>query len=143
MNALDDYLELIVEPTYEEYKRNSTSVRHAYLACSVIYHTVDRAARPNKVTGLSDKWAEESLVFMLVREVALHFKHGQRHWVRKAKKEHPDALLITHPLGLEGGLGGLELHGLYFQVRDALFFIRKKASLAAPKAQAPLSPQLP
>jgi hypothetical protein len=79
----------------------------------------------------------ESQAFMLIEEVAQHFKHGRRRWVKKAKEENPDALLITHPSGLEGDLKGLETHALYFQVRDAIMFLREKAKLVAAKAQAP------
>ena len=136
MNDLNEYMELIVEPTFEEYKRNSASVRHAYLACLVVYHAVDRAAYPDEATPLAELWASESLAFMLIAEVALHFKHGTRRWVKKAKEENPDALLITHPLGLQGDLKGLETRNLFFQVRDAITFLRAKA-------QAPSSPLLP
>jgi hypothetical protein len=137
VNHLGQYVELIVEPTFEEYKRNSTSARHAYLACLVAYHAVDRAAYPDEASPLAAQWRSESLAFMLVEEVAQHFKHGQRRWARKAKEQKPDALLITHPLGLEGDLEGLETHALYFQVRDAITFLRGKAKLVGEKAQAP------
>ncbi len=70
---------------------------------------------------------------MLIEEVAQHFKHGQRRWVRKAKEKNPDALLITHPLGLEGDLEGLETRELFFLVRDAIKFLREKAKLVAEK----------
>ena len=128
---------------FQDFKRNSGSVRHAYLACLVAYHAVDRAAYPNEPTPLAEKWASESLAFMLIAEVALHFKHGTRRWVKKAKNENPDALLITHPLGLEGGLEGLETHGLYFQVRDAITFLQDKARLVAEKVETPSSLPLP
>ena len=131
MNDFAQYMELIVEPTYEEYQKNSTSVRHAYLACLVVYHAVDRAAYPGEPHVLAKRWTSESLAFMLIEEVALHFKHGTRRWVKKAKKEKLDALLVTHPLGLEGDLEGLETRNLYFQVRDAVTFLRQKARLHA------------
>jgi hypothetical protein len=127
MNDLAEYMELIVEPTWEEYRRNSTSVRHAYLACVAVYHAVDRAAYPNAGSTLAAEWRKESQEFMLIEEVAQHFKHGRRHWVRKAKEKNPDALLITHPLGLEGDLSGLETHSLFFLVRDAIKFLQEKA----------------
>lgn len=133
MNDLAQYMELIVEPTYEEYKRNSTSVRLAYLACLVVYHAVDRAAYPDEPGPLAEQWRSESQEFMLIEEVAQHFKHGQRRWVRKAKEKNPDALLITHPLGLEGDLEGLETRELFFLVRDAIKFLREKAKLVAEK----------
>jgi hypothetical protein len=138
MNDLAQYMELIVEPTFEEYKRNSVSVRHAYFACLAVYHALDRAAYPNDPAPLAAQWRSESLAFLLIDEVAQHFKHGTRRWVKKAKKENPDALLITHPLGLQGDLEGLETHSLFFQVRDAVTFLRQKVKLLA--AQAPSSP---
>ena len=140
MNDLAEYMELIVEPTFEEFKRNSQSVRLAYLACVAIYHAVDRAAYPNEPGPLAEQWKTESQAFMLVDEVAQTFKHGQRRWVKKAKAHNPDALLITHPLGLEGGLKGLELHSLYFLARDAVIFLRKKAAQLAQTAPAPSAP---
>lgn len=133
MNDFAEYMELIVEPMWEEYRRNSTSVRHAYLACVVVYHAVDRAAYPDEPFALAEEWKSESQEFMLIDEVAQHFKHGRRRWVKKAKEKDPDALLITHPLGLEGGLDGLETHSLFFLVRDAITFLREKVKLAAAK----------
>ncbi len=132
MNDLAEYMELIVEPTFEEFSKNSSSVRHGYLACLVIYHAVDRAAYPDDARTLAPQWKSESTAFMLIDEVAQHFKHGQRRWVKKAKEKDPDALLITHPLGLESDLKGLETRNLFFQVRDAILFLREKAKLAAP-----------
>jgi hypothetical protein len=127
VNDLAEYMKVIVEPTWEEYRRNSASVRHAYLACVAVYHAVDRVAYPKEPSGLAEKWAKESQPFMLVAEVALHFKHGTRRWVKRAKKKNPNALLITHPLGLQDDLKGLETRNLFFQVRDAVMFLRQNA----------------
>ncbi len=44
MNALTQYIKLIVEPTVEEYQRNPFSVWHCYLACAATHHSSDRAA---------------------------------------------------------------------------------------------------
>jgi hypothetical protein len=126
VNDFAEYIELIVEATFEDFRRNGGSVRHGYLACVAIYHAVDRAAFPNDPSALAEQLRAESKEFMLVEEVAQHFKHGQRRWVKKAKAANPDALLITHPLGLEGGLKGLQLHSLYFLTRDAVIFLRSK-----------------
>jgi hypothetical protein len=126
VNDFAEYMELIVEPTFDDFKRNGASVRHGYLACVAIYHAVDRAAFPDDPFDLAARWRTESQAFMLVEEVAQHFKHGQRRWVKKAKAANPDALLITHPLGLERGLKGLQLHSLYFLARDAVIFLRTK-----------------
>lgn len=126
MNDFAEYMEVIVEPTWEEFRCNGNSVRHAYLACVAVFHAVDRAAYPGDPIALAEQWREESQEFMLVEEVAQTFKHGQRRWVKKAKAANPNALLITHPLGLEGGLKGLDLHSLHFLVRDSVIFLRSK-----------------
>jgi hypothetical protein len=129
MNDLAEYIELIVEPTWEEYRKNSGSARLAYLTCVVAYHAVDRAAYPDEEPSeLAEKWAAESKPFMLVAEVAMHLKHGTRRWVKKAKEQDPDALLITLPLGLQGGLAGLETRNLFFQIRDTIIFLRTKVA---------------
>jgi hypothetical protein len=128
MITLQRYLDIIVEPTFKDFQRNPTSIRHGYLACVATYHAVDRAAYPEEAQVLAEQWREESQEFMLIEEVAMYFKHGQRRWVKKAKEKKPDALLITHPLGLEGDGEGLELHSLYFLIRDAINFLREKAA---------------
>ncbi len=128
MLKLDRYIELIVEPTFEDFKRNPTSIRHGYLACVATYHAIDRAAHPQDAQVLQEKWRSESQEFMLVEEVAMYFKHGQRRWVKKAKEEKPDALLITFPLGLEGSGEGLDTRNLHFILRDAIKFLREKAA---------------
>lgn len=133
MNEIDKYMELIVDPTFADLSKNMQSVRHAYLACLAIYHVVDRAAYPNDPSNLAKQWKSESLAFTIVDEVAQHFKHGTRTWVKKAKGENPDALLITNALGLDGSLEDLELHNLYFQIRDAMTFIQKKAEVLSEK----------
>src|SRR5665213_1581849 len=75
VNALARYLELIVDPTFAEFKRDPTSVRRAYLSCVVIYHAIDRAAFPAKPRALLEDWRKQSLEFKLVETVALSFKH--------------------------------------------------------------------
>jgi hypothetical protein len=72
-------MELVVEPTLEQYNRDKGSVRLAYLACLVAFHAVDRAAYPRDGKELAPEWREESQEFMLIEEVAQHFKHGRRH----------------------------------------------------------------
>lgn len=128
MQGLERYLELIVEPTFEDFKRNPSSVRHAYLACLVTYHAIDRVTFPTKPGNDLDRWREESLEFMLVEQVALHLKHVKSDFARWAAKAlPPHTLLITHPLGLTGDGEGLETRNLFFVVRDAVKFLRKKA----------------
>jgi hypothetical protein len=75
MNELTRYLKLIVQPTVEEFRRNPTSLRHAYLACVAAYHAVDRVAYPRGAAKIAKKWRQQSKAFALVEIVALDFKH--------------------------------------------------------------------
>jgi len=128
VDTLARYIEVIVEPTFEDFKRNPGSVRHAYLACLVAYHAIDRVTFPASPGNLLKEWREESLEFMLVEQVALHLKHVKSDWAKWAEKALPaDTLLITHPLGLRGEGEGLETRNLFFVVRDVIKFLRQKA----------------
>ncbi len=133
MNEIDEYMTLIVEPAFIDVSQNVQSVRHAYLACLAIYHVIDRAAYPDDPRNLAEQWKAESLAFTIVDEVAQHFKHGTRRWVKKMRTENPDALLITNALGLEGALEDLETRNLYFQIRDAIEFVRNKVGVLSEK----------
>jgi hypothetical protein len=44
MITLQRYLDIIVEPTFKDFQRNPTSIRHGYLASVATDHAVDRAA---------------------------------------------------------------------------------------------------
>jgi hypothetical protein len=129
MKDLERYLDLIVEPTFEEFKRNARSVRHAYLACLVAYHAIDRVSYPALPGNLRKQWCDESMEFMLIEQVALHFKHVKSDFAKWAEKAlPPDKLMITYPLGLSGDGEGLETRNLYFVVRDAIKFLRGKVT---------------
>ena len=142
MIELNRYIELIVEPTFEDFKRHPDSVRHAYLACLVTYHAIDRATYPSAPGNLLNEWREESIEFMLIEQVALHLKHVKSDFAKWAKKTLPaDTLLITHPLGLNGDGEGLETRNLFFVVRDAIRFLREKVSSLTPAASPAPSPQ--
>jgi hypothetical protein len=75
MDDLLEYLELIVEPTFADYRTNPRSARHAFLACVAIYHAIDRMSYPKGPGNLRKKWREQSLEFLIVDMVAHHFKH--------------------------------------------------------------------
>ena len=82
VHDLARYLEIIVEPTFDDFSRNRASVRHAFLACVAIYHAIDRVSSPNKRGGIStgnlrEEWRTQSLEFTLVDIIAHHFKHVQ------------------------------------------------------------------
>jgi hypothetical protein len=75
VSGLVQYLELIVEPTLDDFRKNPLSVRHAYLAAVVTYHAIDRAAYPRKSRVLLEKWRKESPEFGIVELVANQLKH--------------------------------------------------------------------
>jgi hypothetical protein len=50
-------IEIIVEPTFEEFRKNPTSARQAFLSRVVIYHAVDRARLVSDAEDLeSGRW---------------------------------------------------------------------------------------
>jgi hypothetical protein len=75
MEDLERYLNDVVEPTIKDFKNNPTSVRHAFLACVAVFHSVDYLAYPRKSRSVRQKFRRESREFMLVDQVAHAFKH--------------------------------------------------------------------
>jgi len=75
VDELARYLEHFVDPTFEDFKKNPLSMRHAFLACVATYHAIDRAAYPKTSANLRRDWRRESLEFRIVDIVAHHFKH--------------------------------------------------------------------
>jgi hypothetical protein len=122
---LERYLENFVDPTFEDYRRNSMSTRHAFIASLITYHAVDRAAYPRKGKTLVERWRKKSMEFMLVEIVALQFKHVMSSDVRQPAPKN--AIRITHALGLDETAEKVELHHLYFLVRDAIKFLHQEA----------------
>jgi hypothetical protein len=86
MDTLARYLELIVDPTFDDFAANRGSVRHAFLACVTIFHAIDRAAeeKGQRAAHLRQLWCKESVEFKLVDVIAHHFKH-----VKKQRRENP------------------------------------------------------
>jgi len=131
VDDLLQYLELIVEPTFADYKINPTSARHAFLACVAIYHAIDRAAYHKSTGNLEKQWRKQSLEFLIVDMMAHHFKH-----VRPDDKRHisdkpgiPLSSLVFRKTGINahGRTDYLGLHNLYFVIRDAIRFVRQQA----------------
>jgi hypothetical protein len=142
VNALQEYLDVIVEPTFEDFKRNPHSMRHAYLACVAVYHAIDRAAYPKRPGNLRNKWRKESFQFVIVDMVAHKFKHVI------SDDEKSDALVQARTRGIpiasmvfgSGNMsqdptnarslaeGGIALHNLYFVISDAIKFLWEKAA---------------
>jgi hypothetical protein len=77
VKTLARYLEVIVDPTYDDFYGNPDSLRHAYLACVSIFHSVDRAAEEKGASRakIRQVWCKGSLEFKLVDVIAHHFKH--------------------------------------------------------------------
>ena len=133
MKTLARYLEVIVDPTYDDFCSNSRSFRHAYLTCVAIFHAVDRAAEENGVSAarLRQIWCRESVEFKLVEILAHHFKH-----VRSSDERTPPTrpgIPIAHVLGFDEAGEGMDLRNLYFVVRDAVRFVHKKAGTTHPR----------
>jgi hypothetical protein len=142
VNDLARYLELIVEPTFEDFKKNRSSVRHAFLACVVIYHASDRITYPKKPGNLLEDWREKSGEFNLVETVALHFKHVKStdEKRRLPPEMPPETLRISHALGLSDADDQMDLHNLFFAVQDALKFVREQAKHATKHSAPALDP---
>jgi hypothetical protein len=133
MRTLGRYLEVIVDPTFDDFCGNSRSFRHAYLVCVAIFHAVDRAAEENGVrpAKLRQDWCRESVVFKLVDILAHHFKH-----VQSSDEKIPSArpgLSIRLVLGFDDAGESMDLRNLYFVIQDAVRFVHKKAGTAHPR----------
>jgi hypothetical protein len=133
VKTLARYLEVIVDPTFDDFHSNTGSVRHAYLACVAIFHAVDRAAEENEARSahLRQVWCKESLEFKLVDIIAHHFKH-----VRSSDEKIPSTrpgLPIGLALGFDDAGEDMDLRNLYFVIRDAVRFVHKKAGTIHPK----------
>ncbi|TQF37925.1 hypothetical protein UNPF46_17585 [Bradyrhizobium sp. UNPF46] len=77
MNTLQRYLEVIVDPTWDDFHANRNSARHAFLACVAIYHAVDRVAEAENrdAAHWRQVWGRESTEFRIIDVLAHHFKH--------------------------------------------------------------------
>jgi hypothetical protein len=133
VKTLARYLEVIDDPTFDDFYSNPSSVRHTYLACVSIFHAVDRAAEKSgtRSANLRQVWCKESVEFKLVDVVAHHFKHVQSS-DEKTPATRP-GIPIAHALGFDDTGEGMELRNLYFVIRDAVRFVHKKAGTIHPK----------
>jgi hypothetical protein len=133
MKTLARYLEVIVDPTYDDFYANPRSFRLAYLASVAIFHAVDRAAEENGVSSahLCQVWRKESVEFKLVEVLAHHFKHVQSS-DEKIPSTRP-GLPIALAVGFDDAGEGMDLRNLYFVIRDAVRFVHKKAGTIHPK----------
>jgi hypothetical protein len=137
VNALKHYLQKFVEPTFEEFKRNPQSERHAFLACVAAYHAVDRVTYPKRPGNLKDKWRKECPQFAVVDMVAHHFKHVRSEDEKAPHREGriPMATVVfgygalnTAPLNTAAlNEAGMELRNLSFVIQEVIKFLHQKA----------------
>jgi hypothetical protein len=121
MNDLGKYLDQIVEPTLQDFIRNPHSVRHAYLACLVTYHAIDRVKSPpgNK----RKEWGKKSVAFTAMDLIAHRIKHVKH---EGNKNPRPNTIPLTFMLGFDEAGETLELRNLKGLIRDAINFIRQQ-----------------
>jgi hypothetical protein len=100
VNSLQQYIDVIVEPTLKDFERNPRSVRHAYLACVATYHAIDRATYPKRGALLREKWRGESLEFTIIDMVTHHLKHVL------SDDENPNALARERGIRLQQWCSG-------------------------------------
>jgi hypothetical protein len=132
VNTLARYLELIVDPTFDEFhvKRD---VRLAFLVSVAIFHSVDRVAEETgeRPASLRQKWRRESLEFNLVDILAHHLKH-----VRSSDERISPSARRGIPIGLVLGFNAdgdtIDLRNLYYVIRDAVRFVHRKAGTQHP-----------
>ena len=139
MADLTSYIDDIVEPTFEDFRRNPGSLRHAYLACIATYHAIDRAAYPKPPGNLRKAWGSESIHFKIVDMVAHKFKHVIGDEEKRAphiKGSIPLASTVfgtgafgDHALNARAlGNGGIDFHNLFYALKEAIDFVRSKSA---------------
>lgn len=127
MDNLAEYLDLIVEPTFTDFRQNPRSGRHAFLACVATFHALDRVKRVHtRPHSLRQVWQRESIDFLIVDMVAHHLKHVQSGHEREPPPKDAiplPSIVFDQHLGDPEALG-LDLHNLQYVIRDAIRFIR-------------------
>src|ERR1051325_9154396 len=75
MEDLERYLDEYVEPTIEDFQKNPTSRRHAFLACVALFHSIDYLAFPRRSRTIRQQFRSDCADFALIDRVAHAFKH--------------------------------------------------------------------
>lgn len=135
MNTLARYLEIIVDPTFDDFYKDRGSLRLAYLSCVAIFHAVDRAAEEcgTRSAKLRQEWGQESMEYAMVDIIAHHFKHVKSNDERIPPNTRP-GIPIRYALGFDAAGGEeMDLRNIYFLIRDAVRFVHKKAGTTHPK----------
>jgi hypothetical protein len=74
-NGTERYLETMVDPTINDLESNPTSIRHAFLACVVVFHSLDYLTHPKSTKNRRFLFRKQSVDFAIVDRVAHAFKH--------------------------------------------------------------------
>ena len=141
----DAYLDEYVDPTVVEFGEEPASRRRAFIACVVVFHTVDylamRPGSPNS-QNLRNRLREKNSSFAIVERAAHAFKHTKTgHENAPVKKPLRVEDVISRPamrfgVGQFGvsqfgdGVGGVQIWkergrpDLLFVVREAVAFLR-------------------
>lgn len=134
MSDLARYIEVIVDPTYADFRAQPSS-RRAFLTCVAIFHAVDRVTFPRRPAVLRAHWRRQSLEFALVDVVAHHFKHVQS-GDERIPADRP-GLPIGFALGFNEDGHEMELRNFSFVMRDAITFLKQKAAELGAAKDAP------
>ena len=147
MEDLKRYLNEIVEPTVDDFRKHPSSVRIGFLACVAIDHSVDYLAFPadrSRWDGrqhraqrqrLRKQFGEENEQFRLASEVANAFKHvkttSKRGLEASEVYERPPAVAGRMMAGVSmlGDMTGavvVDDRDLLQVVTEALSFVRSK-----------------
>jgi hypothetical protein len=147
MEDLERYLNEIVEPTLDDFRRKPSSVRVGFLTCVAIDHSVDYLAFPgdrsrwdkkehrDKRARLRKQFSEENEQFRLASEAANAFKHvkttSERGLEAVEVYERPAAMAGSMMAGISmlGDTTGavvVDGHNLLQVVTEALGFLRSK-----------------
>jgi hypothetical protein len=143
VNTLARYLEVIVDPTWDDFHANRDSPRLAFLTCVAICHAVDRVAEADgkNPAHFRQIWGKESLHFKLVDEIGHHLKHVLSSIERKEialsnnmknLEERFGNPPISWIVGFDENGEMVEPRRLHPIIRDAVRFVHKKAGTVHP-----------
>ncbi|WP_431636388.1 hypothetical protein ACQVBX_02815 [Dyella sp. KULCS107] len=128
LEAFNDYMSTIVEPTFMDYHAHPGSARLAFLSCVAVYHSIDRFKR--KPGTLRKEWGKKSMMFLMVDMIAHHFKHVQSDHERY-EQAPPETIPLTSLVFNDGAVIpnslAVDHHNLYFVIRDAIIFVKEQA----------------
>src|SRR3954471_21172674 len=108
MIDLERYVIDFVDPTIDDFAKNPTSVRHAFLACVAAFHGVDYLAWPDDSGKLRSHLRRDE-DFRIVDDVAHAFKHVATS--RRPNKGLRASEVVSRP---SGAFDGTTFDGSHF-----------------------------